>query len=171
MRNVTLLTILLMVCSKPMAASETLSQYVPEANLVGSARMSFFLWDVYDATLYATHGQWQPDKPFALTLRYLRDIEGEAIADRTAREIRRQGPVDEVRLAAWYSQMRVIFPDVSDGTELTGIYSPGRATRFLQDGNEIGTIQDPEFGVRFFAIWLGEKTSEPALRRQLLGLR
>ena len=33
-----------------------------------------------------------------------------------------------------------------------------------------GRYQDPEFGRQFFAIWLGEKTSEPAMRRQLLKL-
>jgi hypothetical protein len=34
----------------------------------------------------------------------------------------------------------------------------------------IGNIDDAEFARAFFAIWLDPKTSEPSLRKQLLGL-
>jgi hypothetical protein len=33
----------------------------------------------------------------------------------------------------------------------------------------VGVIRDAEFSRRFFNIWLGEKTSEPKLRAQLIG--
>lgn len=40
--------------------------------LLGESRLSFLFWDVYDARLYVTDDFYQPDKPFALTLHYLR---------------------------------------------------------------------------------------------------
>ena len=65
--------------------------------------------------------------------------------------------------------MAAIFPDVTAGTCLTGVYDAHGATVFYLSGKMIGHIDDPEFGKRFFAIWLGDKTSQPALRAQLLG--
>lgn len=154
----------------PVQAEPALERYIPHAGPVGEGRLQHLLWDVYDATLYASEGSWSPDKPFALSLRYLRDIAGTEIADYSAKTIRAQGFEDEVRLAAWHSQMRQLFPDVKPGMTLTGIYRPGKPTIFLQDGEVIGSIQDENFGRRFFNIWLAEDTPAPELRRQLLRL-
>jgi len=40
---------------------------------------------------------------------------------------------------------------------------------WLAYGTPIGTIEDPEFARASFAIWFDPRTSEPVLRRQLLG--
>ena len=50
------------------------TEYVPEAQLVGEARMTYLFWKVYDARLYAPEGKWQPTQPFALELKYLRKL-------------------------------------------------------------------------------------------------
>ena len=142
---------------------------VPEATSVGTGRLTYLFWDVYDATLYAPKGEWSREKPFALTLHYLRHLDGHAIADRSVQEMRQQGFDDEVRLATWHTQMQDIFPDVQDGTKLTGIFVPGGATEFYLGDQHIGAIHDPMFGQWFFNIWLSEYTSEPQLRRKLLG--
>lgn len=153
----------------PVQASDSPS-YLTDAQKVGEGRLTYLLWDVYDARLYAPDGQWDENEPFALTLHYLRSLKGEAIADRSVEEMRKQGFEDEVKLAAWHSQMRNIFPDVENGTELTGLYTPGEPTRFYQNGKLMGAVQDAEFGQWFFDIWLSEQTTEPELRIQLLGL-
>ena len=145
--------------------------YIPNAESVGKGRLTVMFWDVYDASLYAPNGEWNQERPFALQLDYLRDIEGGDIANRSAEEIRKLGFTDEVRLAAWYSEMRAIFPDVKNGSTLTGVYVPPSATKFYDGNTHIGTVNDPEFARWFFAIWLDEKTSEPKLREQLLGAR
>jgi hypothetical protein len=44
-------------------------------------------------------------------------------------------------------------------------------SRFFHNGNPRGEVRDAEFTRRFFGIWLGEATSEPALRDSLLGRR
>lgn len=150
-------------------ALSAVKTYIPNAALVGSGRMNYLMFQVYDATLYAPNGQYKKGQPVALSLHYLRSLEGRQIADRSAEEIRRQGFKDEITLATWHEQMRRIFVDVSNGTILTGIRTAKGQTVLLKDGKKIGTFPDPEFARYFFDIWLGRHTSEPELRKALLG--
>jgi hypothetical protein len=53
---------------------------------------------------------------------------------------------------------------------LTGIYLPGGATHFYLGETLLGSVNDPDFGRRFFNIWLSETTTEPKLRAALLNL-
>ena len=165
------LSVLMVLSFHPVAQASVISQHVPDAAKVGEGRLSVLFWDVYDATLYAPEGRWDGSKPFALSLNYLHAIKGQDIANASVEEIRKQGFTDEIKLAAWHTQMREIFPDVTLGTELTGIYMPGEPTRFYQDGQQIGMIHDAKFGHYFFNIWLAENTSNTQLRHQLLGAR
>lgn len=151
------------------AGDKAIEGYVPDAEKVGSARLQYVLWKVYDATLFAPDGQWRDNAPFALNLEYLMKLEGEEIAKRSVKEMREQGFDDAAKLEQWLVQMRTIFPDVEKGTEITGVVDNERVTRFFSDDQLIGQIEDPEFGKRFFDIWLGEKTTQPELRKQLLG--
>jgi hypothetical protein len=153
-----------------LAAADYIKAYIPEAKAVGQGRLSVFMFDVYDATLYTSDGKWQEGQPLALELQYLREIEGYKIADRSAEEMRNQGLEDEVEIAAWHAQMRKIFPDVQEGITLTGVLTAENHTVFIKNGQEIGRIKDPNFGRAFFNIWLNEKTSAPKLRKKLLGL-
>lgn len=148
---------------------EQIENYVPEAEKVGEGRMTYLFWDVYDAALYAPNGAWREDGPYALRISYLMDLDGGEIADRSALEIHEQGFADEARLATWHAQMRKIFPDVSEGVSLTGVNTGTGESVFYKNNVEIGRIKDEEFGRAFFGIWLDEKTSEPGLRRKLLG--
>jgi hypothetical protein len=152
------------------SATEVIMSSVQGASIVGRGILSYILWDVYEATLYAPKGRWDPQKPFALSIEYYRTIEGKDIADRSVQEIRKQGFTDEVKLAAWNTQMKTFFPDVTEGTILSAVYAPAQQTTFYNGNNLVGTIKGDEFGRLFFGIWLDEKTSEPRLRRALLGL-
>ena len=151
------------------AASDMIQQHVPDAKRVGAGRMRVWFWSVYDATLYAPDGKWRADRPYALKLDYLRALNGKAIADRSAEEIRKLGFKDELRLARWQAHMRNIFPDVDEGKSLIGIYHPKFGTSFYDGRRKIGHMPDREFGRWFFGIWLSKKTSAPDLRAQLLG--
>lgn len=157
-----------------MPVSTIINEYVPDANIVGQGRLYFLLKKVYVARLYAPEGMWRTDigyeRPFALQLTYNMGIEGNAIAERSVEEMRKQGWSDETQLSQWLDEMRVIFPDVEDGTVLTGIYTAEGQTKFFEGTTPIGTIDDPLFGEAFFNIWLSEQTSEPDLRDELLGL-
>lgn len=152
-------------------ANETVFAAVPKAAVVGRGVLSYAFWDVYEATLYAPESMWDPAKPFALSIKYYRVINGRDIADRSVQEMRKQGFTDEVTLAAWNSQMKAIFPDVKHGTVLTAVHLPGKQTTFFKGADTIGAIKGDDFSRLFFGIWLSEKTSEPTLRRALLGLK
>ena len=152
-----------------MADLRTARIAVPDAELVGQGRLKVLFWSVFDAALYASGGSWSRDKPFALSLTYLRDLSGESIVSRSISEMRDQGMTDEAALARWSKGMAAIFPNVDDTTTITGVVNEQRHALFYRNGAHIGTIRDPEFSKHFFDIWLGEETSQPKLRTQLLG--
>jgi hypothetical protein len=165
------IAVILIFKAAPVFASDYITTQVPDAQPVGEGRLTFMFWDVYDATLFAPQGEFEEKQPFALSLTYLRELKGNKIADRSAEEIRKLGFSDEVRLATWHSQMRNIFPDVSEGVRLTGLYNAKGESIFYKNGVEVGRIKDPEFSRYFFDIWLDQKTSQPELRAALLGIR
>ncbi len=169
LRNLVCASLLAMALLQPASASEAALQNVPDARVVGDGILTYTFLDVYKATLYAPSGQWSFQKPFALSIRYLRSLNGAAIADRSVQEMRAQGFKNEVLLATWHSQMKAIFPNVQNGTVLSGVYIPGQETVFYRDNTKIGAIKGDAFGQRFFGIWLNANTSQPALRQQLLG--
>lgn len=140
------------------------------ADLVGEGRFSVFVWDVYDAKLFAPNKQWRASQPFALSLTYLRNLSGNEIAKRSAEEMRKIGCEDKAKLQVWYQQMMDLFPDVAQNVTLTGIQDLQGVTHFYQGNQKLGEIADPEFGQWFFGIWLNQRTSEPEFRRKLLGL-
>lgn len=137
----------------------------------GAGEFRWFGLRIYDARLYASGGRFSFSRPFALALRYAREISGARIAAASSEEIARLGFGTPAQRAAWDAAMREIFPDVKPGSELVGLYMPGEGTRFFHDGRLVGEIADPEFGRAFFAIWLDPRTREPGLRASLLGER
>lgn len=163
-------SLLALIAITPAYALNHIQSHVPAAQKVGEGRLTYLFWDVYDATLYAPEGDLKKDGAFALKLSYLRPLEGKKIADQSIEEIRAQGITDEVKLAAWHSQMRKIFPDVEEGVSLTGVKTKTGETIFYKDSAEIGRIKDPMFSEAFFNIWLDKTTRAPDLRRKLLGI-
>lgn len=150
---------------------------LPNARLQGSARLRFLGFHIYDARLWVG-----PDYPleapareqfsrhaFLLELQYARSLSGAKIAERSIEEMERAGPLTQVQSQTWLAFMTQTFPDVSEGTRLSGLHVPGEIVRFFVDGNLVREIRDTAFADRFFGIWLGPQTSQPAMRRQLLG--
>lgn len=157
------------------ALPQELRPSLPTASLSGQARFKFWGFEVYQATLWVAPGFSAPayeQTPFALELAYLRDFKGADIAKRSIAEMRRQAPVTPMTPAqetAWETQMRALFPDVSNGDRLTGVNQPGTGAVFWSNGRLLGEVRDPLFAKLFFGIWLSPQTSEPLLRRALLG--
>jgi hypothetical protein len=143
-------------------------KYVPDASLVGKARFKFIFWDVFDASLYAPAGRYDPSKPFVLALTYRRKISSEEIVDASLSEIRKQGPIDVSLTDEWKAQLAAFIPDVDNATTLSGVRTIEGHTRFYDNDTFVGVIDDRRFTTRFFGIWLGESTSYPLVRDQLL---
>jgi len=170
---VTLLSAILLVGAPAQAERDNVPDYisaaVPAAELVGQSRMSYLMWDVYDAAFFRSSRHENLHPPYALSLTYLRSITGRQIADSAIEEMRKHGFTQEIILAEWHNMMVDLFPDVGTGTQLTGIATADGATLFYHDGRFIGQVNDASFTARFFDIWLGPQTSDVAFRNRLLG--
>jgi Chalcone isomerase-like len=154
------------------AAPAEVAQALTSPRLQGSGRLRFFGLHVYDARLWvgdAFAPQRFEDHAFALELQYARKLDGAAIAQRSIAEMRRSGNMSDSQALAWEAAMLRAFPNVFDGDRLTGVHLPGEAVRFFHNSRATATVPDPAFGRAFFGIWLAASTSEPDLRRQLIG--
>ena len=156
----------------PASAPPDILAQVPQSRWAGQAKMTYFAFDVYNATLWVGPGFRAADyaqHAFALDLAYLRKLDGREIAKRSLAEMKRAGTFTDTQGAAWLDAMTAAFPDVRAGDRITGIHKPGIGAQFLINGKSGARIDDPLFARLFFGIWLAETTSEPKLRLRLLG--
>lgn len=151
-----------------------LQPYLQTPNLIGQGKYTYWGFDVYVVSLWAAEPalnaeQWQTQR-VALELNYLRDFKGADIAKRSIDEIHTQSPLSKNKASTWLKVLEDIFPNVSKGQTLTGIYIPNTGAEFLYDNTLQGEIKDLEFAKRFFDIWLSPQTSAPELRKRLLAI-
>ena len=171
----TLLGLLVCVCPA-YAASDAIPTHIlselHEARISGQGSFRWFGLKIYDAVLWIDKDGYKPGTPnvakFILDLNYARDLYGARIAQSSIDEIRQLGYGSADQQAQWLHQMTAMFPDVHEGTHISGVHLPQKGARFYLDGKLLGQIDDPEFARAFFAIWLDERTSAAKLRNQLL---
>ncbi|MBC7416261.1 MAG: chalcone isomerase family protein [Herminiimonas sp.] len=154
------------------AAPAPIDTEVPRARLAGAGTFRYFGLQIYDAQFWVGPNGYRATAPraerFALDLHYTRSLNGKKIATASTDEMKKLGLGTAVQHADWQARMEKIFPDVKEGTRITGIYLPDEGARFYRDGKPLGEIGDPAFGHAFFAIWLDPKTTGGALREALL---
>jgi len=167
----------LLVCVLPAhAASDAVPPHVSmelgDARLSGQGSFRWFGLKIYDARLWVEKSGFQPGHPvtakLVLDLGYARDLYGKRIAQSSIDEISQLGFGNALQHHMWLEKMTALFPDVHEGTHISGVHLPGRGARFYLDGKLLGEIDDPEFARAFFSIWLDERTSASKLREQLL---
>ena len=150
---------------------------MPDARLSGSGEFRYFGFLVYRATLWVGPqglGSRLGETPFALQLRYARSLDGGDIAARSEEEMRKLDEGSPQQRSAWLAAMQRIFPDVTDGDTLTGVFTPGgdgaasAQTRFYFNRKLRGSVPGTAFARAFFAIWLSPHTPAPGLRDDLL---
>ena len=143
-----------------------------ELALRGQQRFRVWGFEVYDASLWTPPGfnaAQTETQLLALELHYLRDFAAKDIAERSIKEMRRSGPLAAELESRWMTELLRVLPSVRQGDRLMGLHRPGEAAVFWHNGRPRGEVRDAEFARRFFGIWLSPQTSEPALRRALLG--
>lgn len=158
--------------SASLALPTELQTTLPAAQLLGSGRLRFLGLSIYDSRLWVPSGfnaASYVQSPFALELIYRRGLTGKLIAERSLKEMRRQGNFSAAQEQAWLQAMEQAFPDVKDGDRITGLHTPGVGARFWFNGQARATVADADFSRVFFGIWLSAASSEPQLRSQLLG--
>jgi len=145
---------------------------LPDARLSGQGTFRWFGIKIYDAALWVGSTGYQPaSAKFILNLSYARELHGERIAQASIDEIRQLGLGSTVQQVVWLSKMKGLFPDVREGSQISGVYIPNQGARFYLDGKLLGEIEDVEFAQAFFAIWLDPRTSASSLRKQLLAIQ
>jgi hypothetical protein len=168
--RISILLAALLLSTQLLADQTVADRHIPNAELAGKARFKVLFWSVFDAKLYAQNADYNPEQPFALSLSYLREINGSEIVAKSISEMQVQGIFSKQELAEWKTQLSNIIPDVDSKTTITGVRDRAGNTLFYKNGENIGRVDNPRFTHGFFNIWLGENTSEPKLRNQLLNL-
>jgi hypothetical protein len=141
------------------------------SRLVGQQRFTYWGFDVYDASLWASAPFVAEDwakQVLVLELRYLRDFKGADIAQRSMDEMQGQRPLSNTQQSSWSTTLQSLIPNVRAGERITGIYSPDKGMQLLHQDRVLGELRDPEFAQRFLGIWLAPETSQRKLRQQLL---
>lgn len=134
---------------------------------VGSASLHKLVFHVYDATLYAPGGAYDPAKKHALELTYQMDFTSKEIVDRSIQEIRHAQSVSPEQEKQWREELGKVIPDVKDGDRIRALATPGKSIEFSHNEKTIGTLTDKTLVDPFMNIWLGPKTNEPSLRKKL----
>jgi hypothetical protein len=159
----------------PLLVTANTAEHLPSTTVrIGAGEFRYFGFRIYQAELDAAHQlQSRPwhEQALTLTLTYQRALNGAAIAERSLEEMRRERPIDERQATQWLSTMKRCFPDVQEGDRLQGRYQPDAGIWFSHNGQARCHIADARFARQFMGIWLGEATSAPELRAQLLGLQ
>lgn len=162
--------LILFLLSTTLSANvKVLSAYLPQPEQVGEVRVKYMWLDIFDIALYSPKGIFDREKSFALEIIYLRNFQGEKIAERSIQEIRNQGFSDELKLEKWFNDLKLLFPNVAKGDSLVGVKDVHGVTYFYYNEVALGFISDPEFSERFFDIWLGEKSRSQKYTKQLIG--
>lgn len=138
---------------------------------LGNGEMRWFGLSIYQASLWSASVRFDDSAPFALSLRYSRDIAGKRLVSTSIDELKRLGSRDEATLKRWEKLLATVFPDVRQGESIVGVSLPAQGALFFHQGRLTGEIADPEFARAFFAIWLDARTRAPELRERLLGMR
>ncbi|MBA5606075.1 chalcone isomerase family protein [Duganella sp. FT3S] len=144
---------------------------LPQAVALGSGDLRWLGFRIYHATLWAGQRPFQPERPFALQLRYYRNISRERLVQASLDEMRRLGRanVDAATLTQWESKLTRAFTDVAPDDELIGVYAPAHGMRMYNRQGLLADIDDVPLARAFFGIWLDESTRDQGLRSKLLG--
>lgn len=150
------------------AAPAHIESELTQARMAGQGQFTWFGLKIYDAELWVGEKGYQPSEPFVLELGYARKLNGVKIAEASAEQMEKIGAGTAVQRAAWLARMKEIFPDVKEGSRISGVFLPASGARFFLDGKPLASVPDPEFARAFFGIWLDPKTTAKTLRTALL---
>ncbi len=143
---------------------------LPGSQQVGAGELTWFGMTVYQASLFAAAGEYQPDLPHALKIDYAFSFSAYQLAKQSLKEIERIHGKQPDR-DSLVEQLQAVFSDVKKGVHILGIHYPGQGASFYSAGELLGRLDNSKLAEMFFDIWLNSATREPRLRNQLLGSR
>ncbi|MCH2058316.1 MAG: chalcone isomerase family protein [Thalassotalea sp.] len=157
--------------TKPKHTTPTPPQLLSELRAtlteVGSARFSVLFWDVYDSSLLTPSGTYDNSSKYLLEITYLRNIKSAVLIERTEEQWQHLG-VDAIQYQNYLPQLKALWPDIKKGDRLS-LWVDSNNASFYFNNLLSGSIDDGVFGNLFASIWLSPDTSEPKLRKKLIG--
>ncbi len=137
----------------------------------GEGSLKRFGMSIYTAQLWTGPDVSQGalyERPVMLRIVYDWNVSRDRILKATRDEWKRLDGELDSREVKWLDDLAEIYPNIRSGEKLSSLVIPNSGTRFYLDDNEIGRIDDADFGQSFLAIWLDENTRDSRLRDGLL---
>ena len=166
MRNILLIILLSLNTS---FASEMQKEAFSSPTIIGEGTLKVFFMEIYDLRLIADSPTFSWQNKFKLDFIYTRDLKKDSVIKSSIKELRRQSSVSESDIESWQGYLEQSIRPVQEGTHATVLWEPEGQITFLYENSDPTTIEDEDFARAFLNIWLGEETSQPKLRSQLLG--
>ena len=136
--------------------------------LIGEGTLKVLMWKVYDLRLITDGTPFSWQNKFMLEFDYSRELKKESVIDASLKEFKLQPNVSDKDIKAWEAYLEQVIQPVQKGTKATVQWVPEGQIIFHYEGSKPTTIENEKFARAFLNIWLGEKTSRPKLRNQLL---
>ena len=137
--------------------------------LIGESTLKVLMWEVYDLRLFTDGTPFSWSNKFMLEFDYSRELKKESVIDASLKEFKLQPNVTDKDIKAWEVYLEQVIQSVQKGTKASVMWVPEGQIVFNYEGSPPSTIENEDFARAFLNIWLGEKTSRPKLRSQLLG--
>lgn len=174
-----LITGCLILASNVFASSpyEELERDWRKWNTVGQAQLTMLFFDIYQSQLLTPTGSYAVGQditphPLALSITYQRDITRVQLLEATQEQWQKLGFANNTT-QAWVGKLEKIFPDISEGNNLTYVTDGTRGEFFYTSDQasmrSIGIVEEESMNDAFLAIWLSPDTDYPRLRQNLIG--
>ncbi|GHE81426.1 chalcone isomerase family protein [Thalassotalea profundi] len=156
----------------PFDTQHDLKQVIKNGEFVylGKATFSILFWDLYKSKLSTTTGKYPIDnkkEQLIYEIHYLANISSDDLIKRTVEQWQHLN-VPKIQYQEYLADLKRIWPDIEKGDKLALLLLEAKSVFYFNDAY-IGVIDSPKFGQLFLDIWLSEETSQPLLRRDLLG--
>ena len=163
-----LLTLLILIPSLSWT-NEIKQEVFQSPKLIGEGTLKVLMWEVYDLRLFTDGTPFSWSDKFMLEFDYNRELKKESVVDASLKEFKLQPNVTDKDIKAWEMYLKQVIQSVQKGTKASVMWVPEGQIVFNYEGSAPSTIENEDFARAFLNIWLGEKTSRPKLRSQLLG--
>ena len=142
-----------------------------EMKLIGQGTLKVLFFEVYDVRLLADSKPFSWKNKFQLEFEYKREVNKQSVIESSVKEMRRQSNILDKDINQWQEYLEISIKPVQEGSQATVSWNPNGQITFHYQSSEPTTIEDENFARAFLNIWLGEETSQPKLRSQLLSQR
>lgn len=180
-----LATALLVMAAEPGEAAQCSEVGLADGATVGASALVLNGMGVREATIFSVKvyvaGLYLPAKssaaeailkaggPWRLVLRFVRDVDGEDIAEAWEEGFEKSAGEGLGPLKDRLTTLMAMMPDLKEGQSLTFTHDPAQGVAVDVDGAAKGTIEGADFAAALLGIWLGPEPPNDGLKAGLLG--